>query len=87
MKKLFVPVLLNKETFVEGRDEVAKILHDPNRSIKAFYSKDAAIVEAHQLALSDPKGKVVIFESMTVIEPKKVEFTQKEFNNKGELLV
>lgn len=87
MRKLFVPVLLNKDTFVDGRDGVAKILHDPNRVIKAFYTKDEAITEGHQLALSDPKGKVVILEASTVIEPKKVEFTQKEYNARGELLV
>lgn len=85
MKKLFVPFLVNKNTFVDGRNGPS-LLPLPDRALKAFYTEDEAIDEGQQLALMDPKGKVVILEAKLVIEPKKVEFIKKQYNDKGELL-
>jgi hypothetical protein len=86
MKKLFVPFLCNKETFVDGRNG-PKLLPPCERALEAFSTEEAAIEAGQQMSLMDPKGKVVVFESTIVIEPKKVEFVQKRYNGKGELLV
>lgn len=54
---------------------------------KAFEDLDDAREHAKKLSLSDPKSKVVIMTSYCVVEPRRVDFSEKLFNDQGELLV
>jgi hypothetical protein len=47
---------------------------------------EEAIEAAKHMSLKNPKGKVLIFEGIRIIEPRKVEFAEKSFNSAGELL-
>ena len=88
MRKIFVPFLCNKNTFLEVRGGTGvKLLPNAMDILEGFFSKEEAIEAAQKLSLSDPKGKVIILESLMVVEPYKVEFIQKVYNNKGELIV
>lgn len=55
--------------------------------ISGFFDIEQARTVAKDMAIKDPKGKVVIFEAMYVIEPRKVEFAEKSYNSSGELIV
>lgn len=82
MKKLFLPCLFsNKTLYLHGKG--AKLFIP---EMEAFYTLDEAVEFAQKLSLTDPNSKVVIFEATTVIEPRKVEFAKKKFNDNGELL-
>ena len=58
-----------------------------NDNFSAYHDKKVAVEKAKELAMSDPKGKVVIFKAISVIEPRSIEFSEKEFSESGELLV
>lgn len=62
-------------------------LMPPDGVLTAYYTMDAAEEKAKSMSLLNPKGKVVIFEAVKVVEPRKVEFAVKSFNDSGELLV
>lgn len=85
MKKLFVPLMFTDETYVlrgNGGQYVPGC--DP---LTTFGTMDEAKEAAKHLSLAHPKGKVVIFEAVMVIEPRKVEFSEKVYNGSGELIV
>lgn len=81
MKKLFLPVLFNGNVINQGYG--AKLFIP---EMDAYFTIEQAEEKARQLALTDPSCKVVIFEAIRVIEPRKIEFATKKFNESGELV-
>lgn len=82
MKKVYLPVLFGKECLATTPNGVKLFTNE----MDGFYSLDDAEAKARQLALTDPKAKVVIFVSELVVEPRKIEFATKKFNDSGELV-
>ena len=82
---MYLPLMFNKETSVSKNWGTLIIPNTEN--FKAFHSKKEAIEAAKDLGMQDPKGKVVIFQAVSVIEPRSIEFSEKEFSEAGELLV
>ena len=82
MKRLYIPILFSKE-FTAVRDGGATIFHP---ELEAFTTMDKAQEKAQALALTDPKSKVVIFEALSVVEPRRIEFATKKYTEGGELL-
>jgi hypothetical protein len=85
MRKLYLPLLFNKETTV-AKDEHTLFLPGDG-SWKGYYTLEDAREAAKKMAMSDPKGKVVILESAVVVEPRRIEFAEKTYNAAGELIV
>lgn len=85
MKKLFVPLMFADDTHIR-RDGVEQYIPgcDP---LTMYGTLDEAKEAAKHLSLAHPKGKVVIFEAVMVVEPRKVEFSEKVYNSSGELIV
>lgn len=83
MKKLFFPVLFDKDTSVTGGEGVKLVFPDMTM---AYFDPERAKEEAQRLALRSSKGFVIIFEARTVVEPRKVEFAEKTYNASGELV-
>lgn len=85
MKKLFLPLLVNKGTVQETK-EGPMLCHDMD-PYKMYYDEAEAREAAKELVLRDPKAKVVVFEAKFVIEPRKIEFAEKTYTPEGELIV
>ena len=85
MKKLYVPYLFDKENFVQQNGIYT--LFPPSEGIKGYPDMEQALEAGRQLALRSPKSKVVIFESVMVVEPRKIEFSEKVYNDAGELVI
>lgn len=84
MKKLYLPLMFDERTHV-ANGGVTTIFAE--EAFKAFSDMDAAREEAQKLSLKNPRGKVVILESVIVIEARKIEFAEKQYNANGELIV
>lgn len=82
MKRIFLPCLFSKDCTALQQNGVSIFIPE----MQGYYKLEDAEEKARQLALTDPKAKVVIFESTMVIEPRKIEFATKRFNESGELL-
>lgn len=85
MKKLFLPLMFNPDTYVargNGGQYVPGC--DP---LSMYGTMDEAKEAAKHLSLAHPKGKVIIFEAVMMVEPRKVEFSEKVYNSSGELIV
>ena len=85
MRKIYLPLLFNKGNSIAKENGLSWL--PGSEECRAYHSLDDAREAAKKLALSDPKGKVMILVSERIIEPRKVEFSEKEFTPTGELLV
>ena len=85
MKKLWLPLLCNNETYV-GNNAGGSFM--PGAEVyKAFTDKGKARDHAKDLAMQNVGGKVILFEAVMVVEPRRVEFAEKAYNEGGELVV
>lgn len=85
MKKLYLPYLFDADTAVEKA--FGAILFAEGQNLTAFYNLEEAKEAGRKLALSSPKGKVLILETTMIIEPRRVEFAEKVYNSSGELVI
>lgn len=83
MKRLYLPVVFDKDTVVEVSGGAKIVFED---AAMAYHDPEAAKEAGRKLALRSSKTKVVLFEACMVIEPRKVEFAEKEYNKSGELI-
>ena len=85
MKKLWLPLLYNSETFVSN--QTGGSFMPGSEVYKAFTDKGKAREFAKTLAMGNVNGKVILFEAVMVVEPRRVEFAEKSYNEGGELVV
>lgn len=85
MKKLWLPLLCNEETFLSNN--VGGNFMPGSEVYKAFTDKGKARDFAKDLAMRNVGGKVILFEAIMVVEPRRVEFAEKAYNEGGELVV
>lgn len=86
MQKLFLPILCSPEGVVAG-DMGANIYAPEDGYFAGFYNMEAAKDFAKILAARSPGSKVVILESTLLIEPRRIEFSEKTYNANGEVVV
>lgn len=84
MKKLYVPFLLSKDNSLDTDVGTNFYFAD---GLKGYYKVEQALEAAKALVLKAPNAKVVIMESYSVIEPRRIDFAEKRFNGSGELVV
>lgn len=82
MKKLFLPLVFD-EGVVAKQD---RYMMWPEE-LTAYVDLEAAKETARKMAVGNPKAKIVILSSELVIEPRRIEFSEKHFNSNGELIV
>ena len=85
MKKLWLPLLCSKETFVADA-KGGKFFGSPE-PFQAYNTQEKAEEAAKALAMAHPHEKVVIFAAISMVQPSRIEFVQKEYNSAGELIV
>lgn len=84
MKKLYLPLTFEEGNYIEKNGVFSIFCGD---ALKGFVDLDKAKDEARKLSLKNPSAKIVICESVVVIEPHRLEFTEKKFNERGELII
>lgn len=85
MKKLYVPLLSSPDTIVSKNDGTMQLFFPDG--LKAYPTYEQALGGAQDLAIQNPKAKVYIAETISVVEARKVEFAEKKFNSAGELMI
>jgi hypothetical protein len=83
VKKLYLPLLFDEQTHVASGGKTTIFCTE---AFYAFSDMEKAREEAKRLSLKNPQGKVVILESIVVIEARRVEFAEKMYNEHGELI-
>lgn len=82
MKKLFLPLVFD-EGVVAKAD---RYIFWPDECV-AYMDLESAKEAGRKMVVGNPKAKVVILVSEMVIEPRRIEFSEKHFNSNGELIV
>lgn len=85
MKKLYVPLLLEEGNTIQTGPKGCRMFF--RDALNGFNTKEEAIEEGQKMVLTSPKSKVVIMESSSTVEARRIEFVNKEFNSSGELVV
>lgn len=84
MKKLYVPLLVSEDSCVSKEDGLIFFSSD---GFRTFYSAEDAKEFARRLVITNPKSKAIVAVSELVIEPRRMEFSEKKYNENGELIV
>ena len=86
MKQLWLPLLVDADNFV-AQQGGGLFVPIATAEYKAFHDREKAMAFSKDLAVRHPQAKVMIFKAVGIIEPRKIEFAEKQYNDSGELIV
>lgn len=85
MKQVFLALPFDSEnSIVKGWGHVYLPGLD---NIHCYFDKAQLVEKAKEMGLKSPKSKIVIFQAIAVVEPRSIEFAEKQYNDRGELVI